>query len=142
MLAGGRCKHSYNHLSGKQFNRQYIIYTLSSQQNICPTLVPKPKVIPIPSPIPSPSTKVIPSQNLYPTVDNTLDDASTVGKFLHSLPAIRLKPEYEIYDKIFGKPNRAKRDIYQVEKIKDIEEWLHLPLEQIKTKMAKKYNII
>jgi hypothetical protein len=51
------------------------------------------------------------------------------------LAPIRLLPEYEIYNSIFGKPNRDEKEIYDLNKIKTIQTLLtreNIDFEQIK----------
>jgi hypothetical protein len=39
---------------------------------------------------------------------------------------IKLKPEYELYDNILGKPQRVKNEYYNEEIIKEIQKWMLL----------------
>jgi hypothetical protein len=60
------------------------------------------------------------------------------------LPLIRLKPEYEIYHLILGKPNLKQNQIYNMNIINDITKLLQmneLSFENIKNNISLKYNI-
>ena len=72
---------------------------------------------------------------------------SSVSEDLVSLvyktTAIRLKPEYEIYDVLFGKPQREKNEKYREEILQDIQKMLSLEtitFLKIKDFILKKYG--
>ena len=63
--------------------------------------------------------------------------------FIYKTTAIRLKPEYEIYDVVFGKPQREKNEKYREEIIQDIQKMLGLEtitFLKIKGTLLKKYS--
>ena len=47
-----------------------------------------------------------------------------VVSFVYKTTAIRMKPEYEIYDAIFGKPLREKNEKYREEVLQEIQRML------------------
>jgi len=47
-----------------------------------------------------------------------------VVSFVYKTSAIRMKPEYEIYDAIFGKPQREKNEKYREEVLQEIQRML------------------
>ena len=47
-----------------------------------------------------------------------------VISFVYKTTAIRMKPEYEIYDAIFGKPQREKNEKYREEVLQEIQRML------------------
>ena len=62
---------------------------------------------------------------------------------VYKTTAIRLKPEYEIYDVIFGKPQREKNEKYREEILQDIQKMLGLEtitFLKIKDVVLKKYG--
>jgi hypothetical protein len=66
-----------------------------------------------------------------------------VSTLIYKTTMIRLKPEYEIYDVILGKPNRKFNEIYNDFIIKDIERMLtieNINFNQIKEIITNKYN--
>jgi hypothetical protein len=66
-----------------------------------------------------------------------------VMSFVYKTTAIRLKPEYEIYDVVFGKPQREKSEVYKEEILQDIRLWLtweNPTFTKIKESLMKKYG--
>jgi hypothetical protein len=60
---------------------------------------------------------------LEKTMYSSTNDVSTM---VYKTTMIRLKPEYEIYDMIFGRPNRKKQEQYNEETIQRIEGLLNV----------------
>lgn len=60
------------------------------------------------------------------------------------LTPIRLLPEYELYNSIFGKPKRELNETYDMEKIQSIKQLLlkeNIDYDQVKDFLDKKYSI-
>jgi hypothetical protein len=51
-------------------------------------------------------------------------ETEEVVSFVYKTTAIRMKPEYEIYDAIFGKPQREKNEKYPEEVLQEIQRML------------------
>lgn len=63
-----------------------------------------------------------------------------ISTMIYKTTMIRLKPEYEIYDAIFGKPDKNKNEIYDLSTIEEIQECLKIEdvdFDQIKERMHK-----
>ena len=60
---------------------------------------------------------------LEKTMYSSTSDVSTM---VYKTAMIRLKPEYEIYDMIFGRPDRKKQEQYNEETIQRIEGLLNV----------------
>lgn len=60
---------------------------------------------------------------LEKTMYGSENDISTM---IYKTTMIRLKPEYEIYDAIFGKPKKNKNHEYDLNKIQEIQECLQI----------------
>jgi hypothetical protein len=61
---------------------------------------------------------------------------------IYKTAMIKLKPEYEIYNLILGKPNKKQDEIYIEAIIKDIEKLLlleNINFNKIKEFITKKY---
>jgi len=70
------------------------------------------------------------------------DNFSTL---FHKTPMIKLKPEYEIYDSIIGKPKRKLNEKYNEEIIDFIQKLLlkdNITFNKIKELLKKQFNII
>jgi hypothetical protein len=70
---------------------------------------------------------------------------SNIGTLEHMLPMIRLKPEYELYDLIFGKPNRFES--YSPVVIQELISLLYNPdkdnhFDKIRETMVNKFQFI
>lgn len=69
---------------------------------------------------------------------------TNLSNIMFKLPLIRLKPEYEIYHLILGKPNIRNKEIYNLSIINDIQKLIqmnHLSFENIKKTIISKYNL-
>jgi hypothetical protein len=65
-----------------------------------------------------------------------------VMSFVYKTTAIRLKPEYEIYNVILGKPQREKKETYKEEVLQEIRRLLvleNITFPKIKDFLMKKY---
>lgn len=72
---------------------------------------------------------------LEKSVYSSGNDISTM---IYKTTMIRLKPEYEIYDAIFGKPDKNKNESYDSSKIEEIQESLKIEdvdFDQIKERI-------
>ena len=70
---------------------------------------------------------------LYNTNNNN------VATLFYKTPVVRLKAEYEIYNLIFGKPNKMKKETYNMSHIKTIVDLLKeddITFDKIKNKMT------
>lgn len=64
--------------------------------------------------------------------------------FIYKTTMIRLKPEYEIYDSILGKPQKINKQTYNDNIIKEIQKLIlqeNINYEKIKNYIEKKYLI-
>jgi hypothetical protein len=69
-------------------------------------------------------------------------DTTNLSTMIYKTAMIKLKPEYEIYNLIIGKPNKAQNEIYVDEILKDIENLLlqdDISFNRIKDFISKKY---
>jgi hypothetical protein len=69
-------------------------------------------------------------------------ETTNLSTMIYKTVMIKLKPEYEIYNLILGKPNKALNEIYVEEIIKDIEKLLlqdNISFNKIKEFISKKY---
>jgi hypothetical protein len=69
-------------------------------------------------------------------------DLSTM---IYKTALVKLKPEYEIYDIIFGRPLRSKNEEYKQHIIEEIQKLLSNPdvtFDKIRFFLTNKYNII
>ena len=81
--------------------------------------------------------------NLEKKLYNSSNDLSTV--IYKTKTMIKLKPEYEIYDVIFNKPDKTKNEKYNETIIEDIERLLqyeNIEFNKIKDYVTNKYNSI
>jgi hypothetical protein len=79
-------------------------------------------------------------QNLEKKLYGGNEDVSTL---IYKTTMIRLKPEYEIYDVILGKPNRKLNETYNENIITDIQRLLsfeNIKFNKIKEIITNKYN--
>jgi len=63
---------------------------------------------------------------------------------IYETSMIKLKPEFEIYDNIYGKPTRANKQIYIDERIKEIQKLMimdNITFDKIKNYMETKYSV-
>ena len=70
------------------------------------------------------------------------DSKETMASMVVKLSAIKLLPEYEIYNSIFGRPKRENKEKYDLEKIHTIQELLKnfdVDYDKIKKVLEKKY---
>ena len=68
-----------------------------------------------------------------------------IMSFIYKTTAIRLKPEYEIYDTLFGKPQRDKNEKYREDILQDIQSMLsmeNIHFSKIQSVILKKYGTI
>jgi hypothetical protein len=131
-MLGGRFRDRYTHLSGKSPFKQYTNAYTSARTNAHINAYT------------SGHTSKAPPAYLEDEFPAVVGAQTVAGGLMHYLPAIRLKPEFEIYDFIFGKPDRIKKEKYEEDKIKHIEDCFYrerLPVDKIQERMAKKYNI-
>ena len=57
---------------------------------------------------------------------------------------IKLKPEYELYDNILGKPKREENQTYREDIIQDIQKWMTMEntnYERIQKNVLEKYEL-
>ena len=57
---------------------------------------------------------------------------------------IKLKPEYELYDNILGKPKREENQTYREDIIQDIQKWMKMEntnYEKIQKNVLEKYEL-
>jgi len=69
-------------------------------------------------------------------------DTTNLSTMIYKTAMIKLKPEYEIYNLILGKPNKKQDEIYIEAIIKDIEKLLlleNINFNKIKEFITKKY---
>ena len=58
---------------------------------------------------------------------------------------IKLKPEYELYDNILGKPLKSKKQKYNDDIINDLQKWMtmdNITYEKIKEFIENKYTTL
>lgn len=70
--------------------------------------------------------------------------SENLTQMVYKTTMIRLKPEYEVYDNIIGKPKREKNESYNEIIIKDIQLLLkneNITFNKIKDIISNKYNI-
>ena len=68
---------------------------------------------------------------------NTLEN--NLATLIYKTPTIRLKPEYEIYNLIFGKPDKKNEETYNMSYINEIQQMLNeddVTFEKIKNKIT------
>ena len=68
---------------------------------------------------------------------NTLEN--NLATLIYKTPTIRLKPEYEIYNLIFGKPDKKNQETYNMSYINEIQQMLSeddVTFEKIKNKIT------
>ena len=68
---------------------------------------------------------------------NTLEN--NLATLIYKTPTIRLKPEYEIYNLIFGKPDKKNQETYNMSYINEIQQMLNeddVTFEKIKNKIT------
>jgi hypothetical protein len=67
-----------------------------------------------------------------------------VASMVYRTTMIKLKPEYELYDNILGKPKREKKEVYRQDIIDDITKYMileNINYQKIYEYITKKYNI-
>jgi len=72
-----------------------------------------------------------------------INGKNDVSSLIYKTTIIRLKPEYEIYNIIFGKPQREKKQVYHEEVIKDIQkilEFENITFDKIQELILDKYG--
>jgi len=71
-------------------------------------------------------------------------DSHELTSMIYKTTMIRLKPEYEIYDSIFGKPLSIKNESYNLDIIKDILIFMtveNIHFTKIKSMILDKYDV-
>ena len=71
------------------------------------------------------------------------ENSENLSQMMYKTSMIRLKPEYEIYDNVIGKPKREKNESYNEIIIKDIQILLkneNITFNKIKDIIINKYN--
>ncbi len=80
-------------------------------------------------------------EELEKTIYGNSKELSTM---IYKTAMVKLKPEYEIYDIIFGRPLRIKNEEYKQDIIKEIQELLKnhdITFDRIRIFLTNKYNI-
>jgi hypothetical protein len=80
-------------------------------------------------------------EELEKSVYGTSKDLSTM---IYKTALVKLKPEYEIYDILFGRPLRSKNEEYKQYVIDEIQKLLNVPditFDKIRIFLTNKYNI-
>uniref|UniRef100_A0A6C0E225 Uncharacterized protein n=1 Tax=viral metagenome TaxID=1070528 RepID=A0A6C0E225_9ZZZZ len=83
-------------------------------------------------------------QKVYGTT-STKGTKDQLINMVYRTTMIKLKPEYELYDAIFGKPKRDQRQYYREEVIADIQKYMildNIDFKNIKDYIDKKYPSI
>lgn len=73
------------------------------------------------------------------------DDSENMSQMIYKTTMIRLKPEYEIYDNILGKPKKERNENYNENIIKDIQLLLknnNITFNKIKELIVEKYTLV
>lgn len=75
---------------------------------------------------------------------NSIDSNKTIPNIslVYETTMIKLKPEYELYDSIFGKPTRANKQTYHDDRIKEIQKLMimdNITFDKIKNYMENLY---
>lgn len=86
-------------------------------------------------------------RKLYKNKNETKDGKNDLSSMVFKTVLIKLKPEYEIYNAIIGKPNRSDNQTYDLLIIEDIQRLLKsnsgtVTFQKIKDYITKKYNLI
>ena len=68
--------------------------------------------------------KVVSEHRQLEEIEKKMYGSEEVISFVYKTTAIRMKPEYEIYDAIFGKPQREKNEKYREEVLQEIQRML------------------
>ena len=80
-------------------------------------------------------------EELEKSVYGASKDLSTM---IYKTALVKLKPEYEIYDIIFGRPLRSKNEEYKQSIIGEIQKLLtshDITFEKIRIYLTNKYNL-
>jgi hypothetical protein len=81
----------------------------------------------------------------YEKAENTmLGGDKKIAQLVYEIPALKIKPEYEIYNYILGKPNQKRQETYNIHIIDDINKLLELDdieFNAIVMFIKKKYRI-
>ncbi len=80
-------------------------------------------------------------EELEKKIYGNTNDISTI---IYKTTQIRLKPEYEVYDSIFGKPNKNENETYNLSIIKDISDCLavdNIDFDEIKRIILEKHPL-
>jgi len=83
-------------------------------------------------------------ENMEKQMYGKSENSENLTQMMYKTTMIRLKPEYEIYDNIIGKPKREKNDSYNEIIIKDIQLLLkneNITFNKIKDIILDKYHI-